>query len=334
MLPNDAKTVIKHMHKLRRPVFMRGSPGIGKSAIMKQATDELGIQLIDMRLSQYDPTDLKGFPDPDRKLKRTNWLPLGTLPYDKDSEGIVFLDELTSASPSVQAVAYQLVFDFAIGEYKLPPKWSVMAAGNRETDRAVVHRMSTALISRFVIVDIETNVEAFAKYAVPYGIKPMVLAYLNFQQTSLNTFDPATPAQSYACPRTWMFANDTIIDTELSANIKRELLVGTIGEGTTTSFLNFCQLANDLPEMSSILKTPKTAKLPANISAKFAVTTSLALSANLKTFPAMMQYMERLDKEMQCLFIRDSTRRSPELAETKEFTAWLIANESLIIRSE
>jgi hypothetical protein len=313
---------------------MRGSPGIGKSAIMKQATDELGIQLIDMRLSQYDPTDLKGFPDPDRKLKRTNWLPLGTLPYDKDSEGIVFLDELTSASPSVQAVAYQLVFDFAIGEYKLPPKWSVMAAGNRETDRAVVHRMSTALISRFVIVDIETNVEAFAKYAVPYGIKPMVLAYLNFQQTSLNTFDPATPAQSYACPRTWMFANDTIIDTELSANIKRELLVGTIGEGTTTSFLNFCQLANDLPEMSSILKTPKTAKLPANISAKFAVTTSLALSANLKTFPAMMQYMERLDKEMQCLFIRDSTRRSPELAETKEFTAWLIANESLIIRSE
>ena len=334
MLPNDAKTVIKHMHKLRRPVFMRGSPGIGKSAIMKQATDELGIQLIDMRLSQYDPTDLKGFPDPDRKLKRTNWLPLGTLPYDKDSEGIVFLDELTSASPSVQAVAYQLVFDFAIGEYKLPPKWSVMAAGNRETDRAVVHRMSTALISRFVIVDIETNVEAFAKYAVPYGIKPMVLAYLNFQQTSLNTFDPATPAQSYACPRTWMFANDTIINTELSANIKRELLVGTIGEGTTTSFLNFCQLANDLPEMSSILKTPKTAKLPANISAKFAVTTSLALSANLKTFPAMMQYMERLDKEMQCLFIRDSTRRSPELAETKEFTAWLIANESLIIRSE
>ena len=334
MLPNDAKTVIKHMHKLRRPVFMRGSPGIGKSAIMKQATDELGIQLIDMRLSQYDPTDLKGFPDPDRKLKRTNWLPLGTLPYDKDSEGIVFLDELTSASPSVQAVAYQLVFDFAIGEYKLPPKWSVMAAGNRETDRAVVHRMSTALISRFVIVDIETNVEAFAHHAVPRGFKPMPLAYLNFQQTSLNTFDPATPAQSYACPRTWMFANDTIIDTELSANIKRELLVGTIGEGTTTSFLNFCQLANDLPEMSSILKTPKTAKLPANISAKFAVTTSLALSANLKTFPAMMQYMERLDKEMQCLFIRDSTRRSPELAETKEFTAWLIANESLIIRSE
>jgi len=334
MLPNDAKTVIKHMHKLRRPVFMRGSPGIGKSAIMKQATDELGIQLIDMRLSQYDPTDLKGFPDPDRKLKRTNWLPLGTLPYDKDSEGIVFLDELTSASPSVQAVAYQLVFDFAIGEYKLPPKWSVMAAGNRETDRAVVHRMSTALISRFVIVDIETNVEAFAHHAVPRGFKPMPLAYLNFQQTSLNTFDPATPAQSYACPRTWMFANDTIIDTELSANIKRELLVGTIGEGTTTSFLNFCQLANDLPEMSSILKTPKTAKLPANISAKFAVTTSLALSATLKTFPAMMQYMERLDKEMQCLFIRDSTRRSPELAETKEFTAWLIANESLIIRSE
>ena len=334
MLPNDAKTVIKHMHKLRRPVFMRGSPGIGKSAIMKQATDELGIQLIDMRLSQYDPTDLKGFPDPDRKLKRTNWLPLGTLPYDKDSEGIIFLDELTSASPSVQAVAYQLVFDFAIGEYKLPPKWSVMAAGNRETDRAVVHRMSTALISRFVIVDIETNVEAFAHHAVPRGFKPMPLAYLNFQQTSLNTFDPATPAQSYACPRTWMFANDTIIDTELSANIKRELLVGTIGEGTTTSFLNFCQLANDLPEMSSILKTPKTAKLPANISAKFAVTTSLALSANLKTFPAMMQYMERLDKEMQCLFIRDSTRRSPELAETKEFTAWLIANESLIIRSE
>ena len=334
MLPNNIKTVIKHMHKLRRPVFLRGSPGIGKSAIMQQATNELGIQLIDMRLSKYDPTDLKGFPDPDRKAKRTNWLPLGTLPYDQDSEGILFLDELTSAPLAVQAVAYQLVFDFAIGEYKLPPKWSVMAAGNKETDRAVVHRMSTALISRFVMIDVETNVEAFAHHNVPHGLKPMVLAYLNFQQTSLNTFDPATPAQSYACSRTWMFANDTIIDSELPTHIQRELLVGTIGEGTTTSFLNFCNLANDLPRMEDILAKPKTTRLPTNVSAKFAVTTSLALSANLKTFSAMMQYITRLDKEMQCLFIRDAARRDPALAETKEFTAWLIENESLIIKTE
>ena len=334
MLPNDLKIAIKRKHKQRRPIFMRGSPGIGKSAIMAQVTDELGIQLIDMRLSQYDPTDLKGFPDPDRAAKRTNWLPLGTLPYDQESEGIIFLDELTSAPPAVQAVAYQLVFDFKIGEYTLPPKWSVMAAGNRETDRAVVFRMSTALISRFQIIDVETNVDSFSQYAIPQGLSPLILAYLNFQQTSLNTFDPSTPSQSYACPRTWMFANETFLDTELPNHIKRELLVGTIGEGTTTSFLNFCQLSNDLPDMATILKAPKTAKLPSNISAKFAVTTSLALSANLKTYPAMMQYMIRLDKEMQCLFIRDSARHLPELAETKEFTVWLIENESLIIKSE
>lgn len=333
MFPTEVKIAVTHLVQQKRPGFLRGQPGIGKSEIMGQVAKDLKMEFIDMRLSLYDPTDLKGFPSPDPVAGVTNWLPLGSMPQDPKSKGILFLDELPNAVQAVQSAALQLILDRGIGSYRLPDGWAIMAAGNRETDRSGVSRMIGSLTSRFVFIDVETSVTEFAKHAIVKGIRPDVLGYLRYKESSLNTFDPAKSAQPYACPRTWMFASDNILGYDLPKMIERELLVGTIGEGQTTELLAFIALADELPTVEEILKNPGRAKMPTKIDALFSISTTLAMCAVEKTFPLMMTYVERMTKEFQCLFIRDSCRRLPALAETPTFSKWIVQNESLLINA-
>lgn len=333
MLPSKAKQAVRHLVTQKRPGFLVGQPGIGKSDIVRQVADELGIGFIDMRLSLYDPTDLKGFPFPNRKTGRTEWLPLGTMPFE--GEGILVLDELPNAPQSVLNAAYQLMLDRGIGEYKLPEGWAIMAAGNREGDRSGVNRMPSALISRLVYLPLETNVDEFALYAVPAGVKPDVLAYLYFKNSELNTFTPDTATQPYACPRTWMFVSNNIIEHGLPADIERELLVGTIGEGATHGFVAFRRMANELPTVEEILKSPKKARLPDqnNIGAMYSISTTLALNAVPKNFGDMLTYIERLPKEFHIMFVRDAGRRNNALSETEAFSHFIDKNRKLLMPS-
>ena len=125
------------------PAFLWGAPGIGKSSIVKQIAQSNEIDFIDLRLALMDPTDLKGIPFYDKESHTALWAPPAFLP--KSGEGILFLDELNSAAPSVQASAYQLILDRRVGEYELPDGWAIVAAGNRESDRGVTYRMPSPL---------------------------------------------------------------------------------------------------------------------------------------------------------------------------------------------
>jgi len=60
--PKGAKKAIRHAIKMRRPTFLWGPPGIGKSDLVKQIGDEAGREVIDVRLALWEPTDIKGIP--------------------------------------------------------------------------------------------------------------------------------------------------------------------------------------------------------------------------------------------------------------------------------
>ena len=140
----------------RQPVFIWGGPGIGKSDVVRQLAKAMGVPLKDIRALLLDPVDLRGLPflgaDHAAKWATPDFLP-------KDGEGILFLDELNAASAMVQAGCYQLVLDRRLGEYTLPDGWSIIAAGNRETDRAVTTRMPTPLRNRFTHLNFEVDVQ-------------------------------------------------------------------------------------------------------------------------------------------------------------------------------
>ena len=140
----------------RQPVFIWGSPGTGKSAVLHQLVSELGIALRDIRALLLDPVDLRGLPFLG-KDGRSQWATPDFLP--QDGEGILFLDELNAAPAMVQASCYQLVLDRKLGEYTLPEGWAIVAAGNRDSDRAATTRMPTPLRNRFVHLNFEVDVQ-------------------------------------------------------------------------------------------------------------------------------------------------------------------------------
>ena len=140
--------IILRALKVNRPIFIWGAPGIGKSELVAGITDsgELGNALcIDLRLALLEPTDLRGYPFRNPENNTMEWSPPSDLPSKELAESydniILFLDELNSAPPSVQAAAYQLVLNRRVGQYVLPDNVRIIAAGNRETDRGVTYRM-------------------------------------------------------------------------------------------------------------------------------------------------------------------------------------------------
>ena len=146
--PNDTNDIVLRAMKAERPIFIWGAPGIGKSELVQQIVDsgELGnAYMIDLRLALMEPTDLRGYPFRNPENNLMEWSPPADLPTQELADAhdtiVLFLDEMNSAPPSVQAAAYQLVLNKRIGHYILPTNVKIVAAGNRETDRGVTYRM-------------------------------------------------------------------------------------------------------------------------------------------------------------------------------------------------
>ena len=101
-------------------LMLWGSPGIGKSDLVRQLAEDLDRIFVDVRLSTIDPVDLRGLPMINVEEQLTNWLPPSFLPNVQSEPGILFLDEINAAPPMLQASAYQLILDRKLGEYQIP----------------------------------------------------------------------------------------------------------------------------------------------------------------------------------------------------------------------
>ena len=141
--PAALGSILKAMIAIKRPVMVWGQPGVGKSMCAQEVAQNIGASFIDVRALLMDTVDFRGIPHLTED-GQTRWAPPDFLPKPT-SKGthLICLEELPAAMPTVQAALYQLMLDRAIGEYRLPPGAALMAAGNREGDRAVSHRMPT-----------------------------------------------------------------------------------------------------------------------------------------------------------------------------------------------
>src|SRR6185312_1193369 len=202
MRQSEIALSLETMIAARRPVFLWGSPGVGKSQTVAQVAAKAGIELRDVRAVQFDPVDLRGLPRIDSD-GRTHWSVPDFLP--RDGAGVLFLDELNAADRAVQAACYQLVLDRRLGEYALPDGWTVVAAGNNQSDRAVTNRMSTALASRFVHLEYAVHLDDWCKWAVEHDLPPELIAFIRFRPNLLHAFDPQSTERTFPCPRTWEF---------------------------------------------------------------------------------------------------------------------------------
>ena len=292
--PNKAKTSIKHAMKKKRPIFLWGPPGIGKSEVVEQITNSLpNSHLIDIRLSLWEPTDIKGIPYFDSNSGTMVWGAPGELPseeFAKQYDNIVlFLDEMNSAAPAVQAAAYQLILNRKVGTYKLPDNVSIVAAGNRDADKGVTYRMPAPLANRFIHLELAVSFNDWFDWAVENKIHNDVVGFLQFSKKDLYDFDPRSPSRSFATPRTWSFVSE-LIEDDLDNETTTDLVSGAVGEGLAVKFMAHRKVAASMPNPSDILSGKVKELKQTEISAMYSLTVSLcyelkeASDANDKKF--------------------------------------------------
>ena len=307
-----------------------GSPGIGKSNIIHQIAAEYKLKVIDLRLSQCDPTDISGFPT--ITGNRAGYKPMDTFPIEGDviPEGyngwLLFLDEFSSASTAVQAASYKLVLDRMVGSYKLHKNVAIVCAGNLESDNAIVQSMSTALQSRLVHMELLADPKEWIDWASSAGINHRITSYINFKPGNLYTFKADHTDNTYACPRTWEFAHRIMEVVPLDSPNLLPMLAGTISEGVAREFLNFCKHFATLPKISEIIQAPDTIDVPREPSLLYALTGALSHNASTDNMDSLMTYIKRLPLEFQVVCLRETIRRNKAMLAHGAVQKWIATN--------
>lgn len=274
-----ARKAIQKCFNVKRPMFLWGPPGIGKSEVVADITKELGGYMIDLRLGQMDPTDIRGIPFFNKELGLMDWAPPIDLPSEELASQypviVLFMDEMNSAAPAVQAAAYQLVLNRRIGKYVLPDNVVMIAAGNRESDKGVTYRMPTPLANRFVHVEMKVDFPAWQEWAVKNQIHKDVVGYLTFAKQDLFEFEAKSASRAFATPRSWTFVSELMKDEDLDDTTALDLIAGTVGEGLAHKFMAHRKFASKLPKPEDVLSGKATELDTKEVSAMYSLVISM-----------------------------------------------------------
>jgi len=356
MKPSELKQALYYATMAYRPIMLWGAPGIGKSKIVYQVAEKLlpkslvdnrsgrllkrqgiGRKVSEFRATLLDPVDLRGLMEitGTNGKRRTVWCPPIFLPSSPG--GLLFIDELPTAPPLVQAALYQLILDGRLGEYVLPEDTVIVCAGNMEGHRAAVNRMPTPLANRFIHLYLEIDNAEWIDWAIEMDLAIEVIAFIRFRPALLSTFDPSNLEKAFASPRTWEFASD-IVKQNPPKNILIHLLRGTIGKGPAEELYSFLEDWKDLPDPVKLLKNPESAEIPTKPSVMFAVIQALAKIVDKNTMANFLLYANRLQNngkmEFAMAMVTDAITRDPSLKNTKVYIeGWLTKHTNLYVRT-
>lgn len=309
---------------LNLPVLLWGPPGVGKSSTVNALAEKRRWGMIDMRLGQISPVDLRGVPVPNHETKRTAWYPPAELPDEKrdGKYGILFLDELLQAPRDVQSAALQLVLDRRLGEYRLPPEWRVVAASNRVSDKAGTYQIISSLANRFVHIPVacsmpsldindtgvEVSAEDWKKWALQNDVAEEIIAFINYRP---NLLWRPTGQVAFPTPRMW---GDYVNKIVKHTGLNQLAIAGCIGEGPAAEFVAFCKLRKEMPDPDAILKgedvpAPTRPDVTYALCGALAVRIINASKSKKKEAPRcaknVMRYITKLPTEFQVLLLKD-----------------------------
>ena len=263
----------------KRPAFLWGPPGIGKSELVAEICNEMGGHMIDLRMAQMEPTDIRGIPFFNKDLGVMDWAPPIELPSEELASQypivILFLDEMNSAMPAVQAAGYQLILNGRVGKYVLPENVVIVAAGNRDSDKGVTYRMPMPLANRFLHLEMRPDFASWQTWAVLNDIHQDVIGYLSFAKQDLYDFDAKSSSRAFATPRTWTFVSQLLEEDDCDADTLYNLVAGTVGEGLATKFMAHRKIASKMPNPSDILSGKVKDLDVTEISAMYSLTISM-----------------------------------------------------------
>lgn len=246
--------------------------------------------LIDIRLSEYDSTDTKGLPNFKSDKESVEWkLPFWAKVLEKEeSDGILFFDEINLAPQLVISSVYKIIYDRIIGESKIADEWSIIGAGNLDTDRAYTQELAPPVRDRGGEVEL-IGAEAkdwCTKWATKNGIDKRVIGYLLWRKSNIHVVN-FEDNQKYTTYRGWERVSKLIKSSE-SQDVKQtkeekskmyttmELVCSSaIGEGIAREFVAFCKI-KDSVNLDAIIKDPTQLKTIDKIDVRYFILVSFA----------------------------------------------------------
>ena len=286
--------------------MLHGRPGVGKTQVVQQLADRIGARLFDLRLTTIEPQDLRGLPYYDHATRRTVWYRPEDLP--EDGPAVLFLDELTAASPYLQPTVYGLLQERRVGRHSLPDSVFVVAAGNAVEDGAVAYEMGTALSDRLVHMTVRANAADWLdNFAVPRGLHPAVTAFIRVRPDLLETTEAALDRGQMiaATPRSWERVS-RILSAVPDRRLRNVMVAGTVGEAVAADFAIVADDVDATVQVDAMLAEPRRARAalyPATMHGLHALVHGLVGRLDAETAPAAIETMADL---------RDLARLRPE----------------------
>jgi hypothetical protein len=322
------------------PVMLWGPPGVGKSEIIAQVAARHNAPVVDIRLSQMEPSDLRGIPF--RVGDVVEWAVPAMLPDIErhGPAGVLFLDEITSAPPSVSAAAYQLILDRRLGNYQVPDGWAIFAAGNRQGDRGVTYTMPAPLANRFSHFEVDANLDDWVAWAYANAIDERLIAFLRFRPELLFDFDPAHNPVAFPSPRSWEFAHRAL----QKFGDMPELLLGSlqacVGPAAGLELHAFVDNLGKMPDIDAIVRG-EASEVPHEVDLQYAVASALvgrAIRAKgdsdaLVVHGHILDYAGRFPlREMGIMLVSDMHRAiGQQLFKVPQFSHWANAVSDIML---
>lgn len=328
-------------------IMLWSAPGLGKSQGIRQLAAHLEKSLqrkavvTDVRLMLFNPVDLRGIPVADIKKSVAIWLKPQIFALDPDSSiiNILFLDEISSAPPSIQASAYQLVLDRAVGEHQLPENCIVIGAGNRVTDRSVAWQMPRALANRFCHLEIICDPASWRRWALENSIHELVIAYVAARPDQLHNTPKDEEQEAFPSPRTWEMVSNILSYAQPDRDAAYPFLCGCLGSGTATEFCAFCRLDANLPPMEEIF-AGKCSSKPTRPDLLYALVAAMSSYAskhrdNMRAINHSIEYAMSLPPEFSTYLMLDYLAFAPSyrqklLEMAPAFSAWLRIHKDVL----
>ena len=331
MKPSQLTALLAKTIPGRKPVLIKGAPGIGKTDVVTQACQAAGANLIVSHPVVSDPIDFKGMPFV--ADGRADFLPFGDLRklIEAKTSTVFFLDDLGQAPPTVQAAAMQLILARRINGHHVADVVTFIAATNRKQDKAGVSGILEPVKSRFAtIIELTPDIEDWVSWALRAGLPTELIAFIRFRPALLHNFTPTADITNTPCPRT--VANvGGLMGLGLTPDLEFEAYSGAAGEGFAAELMGFLRIFRNLPNPDAVLLNPETADVPTDPATLYALAGALARKASENTMDRLTRYALRLPAEFQVLLIRDAVRHDGQVVNTRAFIDWASKNQDVLI---
>ncbi len=201
----------------QRPLFLMGPPGIGKTAIMEQISQELGVGLVSYSMSHHTRQSALGLPfittkvydGKEYSVSEYTMSEIIASVYDMIGdtglkEGILFLDEVNCVSETLAPAMLQFLQYKTFGKHRIPQGWIVVTAGNPPEYNNSVREMDIVTWDRMKRIDIEPDYAAWKEYAVNIGVHPAITTYLDIKKNDFYEVETTADGKTFVTARGWV----------------------------------------------------------------------------------------------------------------------------------